>query len=88
MLITIGVRPAYVVDKRCRCIRAAAGMGFARGAVPWQQIRENVILKLAACAAREIIAHKKARVRMLETENAALRDKIEQAERAIRPLLK
>ena len=66
----------------------SAGMGFARGAVPWQQIRENVILKLAACAAREIIANKKARVRMLETENAALRDKIEQAERAIRPLLK
>ena len=57
--------------------------------IKYKRLREeNAILKLAACAAREIIANKNARVRMLETENAALRDKIEQAERAIRPLLK
>ena len=30
------LRPAYVVDKRGT--RAAAGMGIARGAVPWKRI--------------------------------------------------
>lgn len=49
---------------------------------------ENKFLKLAVAAARMIIAEKKERVRELEAENAALRDKIEQAERAMRPFWK
>ena len=57
--------------------------------IKYKRLREeNAILKLAACAARAIIANKKARVRMLEAENAARRDKFEQAERAMRPFWK
>ena len=49
---------------------------------------ENEFLKLTVAASRMIIAGKKERVRALEAENAALKDKIEQAERAMRPFWK
>ena len=51
------------------------------------QMRERV-LKAAVAVAWMVIAGKKERVRELEAENAALRDKIEQAERAMRPFWK
>lgn len=50
--------------------------------------RENEFLKLTVGGAWLVIREKKERVRALEAENAALRDKIEQAERAMRPFLK
>ena len=49
---------------------------------------ENEFLKFTVAAARMIIAGKKERVRALEAENAALKDKSEQAERAMRPFWK
>lgn len=49
---------------------------------------ENEFLKAAVAVARMVIAGKHERVQELEAENTALRDKIEQAERAMRPFWK
>lgn len=49
---------------------------------------ENEFLKLTVGGAWLVIREKKERVRALEAENAALKDKIEQAERAMRPFWK
>lgn len=49
---------------------------------------ENEFLKLTVAAAQLIIAGKRERVQELEAENTALRDKFEQAERAMRPFWK
>ena len=49
---------------------------------------ENDFLKVTVAVARMIITKEKERVRALEAENAAFRDKIEQAERAMRPFWK
>ena len=50
--------------------------------------RENIRLRLRVRGAFGVIEEQVKRIHALEAENAALRDKIEQAERAMRPFLK